>query len=169
MRKHPSTNATDVMQSVLRQLIDCCFIFSLLILGLGRHTDSLNHFSAPSFFFLNFALRLSVCMIRPQLDGNDMPGRALACSHKIKQFSFVFFFVFHFFFHPQAQPYVRGKRFDAAINCVGFTTAPIWSGIFVSFIIGLVLAIGINCIMEIKPPNRFENSRGKQLTFTIQE
>lgn len=65
--------------------------FSLRTPILGRHTRT--HwiiFLLPHFF--DFALRLSVCMIRPQLDGNDMPERALTHT---QQFSFVF----HFFIH----------------------------------------------------------------------
>lgn len=132
----------NVMQSRRRQLIDCFF-----------PTISAPHTltecrASNNFFILFVAYQLSLWMIWTNLK----------MTFHISLFSFL-----------QAQPYVRGKRFDAAINCVGFTTAPIWSGIFVSFIIGLVLAIGLNCILSIKPPNRFENSRGKQLTFTIQE
>lgn len=61
------------------------------------------------------------------------------------------------------------ERFGNAYDCVGFTTAPIWSGVLVSLFIAFIVAIGIVCIMDIKPPNRFESNRNKQLTFTIQE
>ncbi|GAB0087397.1 uncharacterized protein DMENIID0001_016940 [Sergentomyia squamirostris] len=70
----------------------------------------------------------------------------------------------------QIQPYlIEGKGFSDAYDCVGFMTAPIWSGLFVSFMVLFAMAIAINCILEIKPPNRFESNRNKQLTFTIQE
>lgn len=61
------------------------------------------------------------------------------------------------------------KSFGDAFDCIGFTTAPIWSGLFVSFIMLLGASIAICAILDIKPPNRFENNRNKQLTFTIQE
>lgn len=61
------------------------------------------------------------------------------------------------------------ERFGDAFDCIGFTTAPIWSGIFVTAIISFVLMIALLCILEIKPPNRFESSRNKQLTFTVQD
>lgn len=78
--------------------------------------------------------------------------------------------IFHFcHFSLQVQAGVNSKRFNDSYDCIGFTSAPIWSGVFVSFIICFVVAFGLNQIMEIKPPNRFENSRGKQLTFTISE
>lgn len=77
----------------------------------------------------------------------------------------------HNFFHIlQVQAVMNGKeKFGTVRDCVGFTSAPIWAGVLVSLFIAFVVAIGIIMIMDIKPPNRFESSRGKQLTFTIQE
>uniref|UniRef100_A0A6B2EJP3 Putative vacuolar h+-atpase v0 sector accessory subunit s1 ac45 n=1 Tax=Phlebotomus kandelakii TaxID=1109342 RepID=A0A6B2EJP3_9DIPT len=70
----------------------------------------------------------------------------------------------------QIQPYLNGRNvFYDAYDCVGFMSAPIWSGIAVSFLVLFGVAIAINAILEIKPPNRFESNRNKQLTFTIQE
>lgn len=60
-------------------------------------------------------------------------------------------------------------QFGDAYDCVGFTTAPIWSGIVVTSFISAIIMLGLLCILEIKPPNKFENNRGKQLTFTVQE
>lgn len=70
----------------------------------------------------------------------------------------------------QVQPLmVEQRQFSDAYDCVGFTTAPIWSGIFVSTIFLSVIMLALLCILEIKTPNKFESSRGKQLTFTVQE
>lgn len=75
-----------------------------------------------------------------------------------------------FLFSFQVQPKLNGaKSFAPAIDCVGFMTTPIWSGLFVSFILLVVLAISLTAILDIKTPSRFENSRSKQLTFTVQE
>lgn len=76
--------------------------------------------------------------------------------------------------HPllffQLQPKLNGdNKFGPAIDCVGFMSAPILSGLFVCFICLLVLGISLIAILDIKTPNRFENSRSKQLTFTVQE
>ncbi|XP_055385139.1 uncharacterized protein LOC129614516 [Condylostylus longicornis] len=60
-------------------------------------------------------------------------------------------------------------KFSDAYDCVDFTTVPIWSGIFVTALITGVTFIGILALMDIKTPNRFESSRSKQLTFTVQE
>lgn len=70
----------------------------------------------------------------------------------------------------QVQPWLNGaSEFGDVYDCVGFTTAPIWAGVLVSFFLGGILSIGILALMDIKTPNRFESSRSKQLTFTVQE
>ncbi|XP_055616185.1 uncharacterized protein LOC129762186 [Toxorhynchites rutilus septentrionalis] len=70
----------------------------------------------------------------------------------------------------QVQPTgLNGTRFGPAWDCIGFTTVPIWSGIFVTTIMAVALAVAICAILDIKPPNRFESRTGKQLTFTVQE
>lgn len=70
----------------------------------------------------------------------------------------------------QVQPYfTKNDTFGIAYDCVGFFTVPIWSGIFVTFILLFLLTIALTAIAEIKPPNRFESKSGAQLTFTVQE
>ncbi|XP_058057298.1 uncharacterized protein LOC131208532 [Anopheles bellator] len=70
----------------------------------------------------------------------------------------------------QVQPALEGKtKFSSAWDCIGFTTAPILSGIFVTSFMLIGLTIAIVAILNIKPPNRFESRTGKQLTFTVQE
>uniref|UniRef100_A0A182FQ40 Vacuolar H+ ATPase AC45 accessory subunit n=1 Tax=Anopheles albimanus TaxID=7167 RepID=A0A182FQ40_ANOAL len=70
----------------------------------------------------------------------------------------------------QVQPAMEGKtKFDSAWDCIGFTTAPILSGLFVTTIMLAGLTVAIIAILDIKPPNRFESRTGKQLTFTVQE
>lgn len=73
-------------------------------------------------------------------------------------------------FPLQVQPLMNGTtQFSKAYDCVGFMTAPILSGIFVSFLMAIVMTIAITAILDIKPPNRFENRSSKQLTFTVQD
>ena len=70
----------------------------------------------------------------------------------------------------KVQPWLNGaSEFGDVYDCVGFTTAPIWAGVLVSLFLGGILSIGIVALMDIKTPNRFESSRSKQLTFTVQE
>lgn len=74
-------------------------------------------------------------------------------------------------FSIQVQPYLEKDviKFSKAYDCVGIMTPAIVSGIFVTTILGIVLTIAITAILDIKPPNRFENRSSKQLTFTVQE
>jgi hypothetical protein len=70
----------------------------------------------------------------------------------------------------QVQPFLKGDhQFSDAYDCVGFFTAPILSGVFVTFIVMCALSLAITTIIDIKTPNRFENRSGKPLTFTVQE
>ena len=61
------------------------------------------------------------------------------------------------------------SKFSKAFDCIGFTSAPILAGVFVTFLVGIVMTIAITAILEIKPPNQFESRTGKQLTFTVTE
>lgn len=67
----------------------------------------------------------------------------------------------------QVQPKARSGRFSDAYNCVPFTTVPIWSGLFVSALLGLGLALGLSALASIKTMDKFENSKSKQLTITV--
>lgn len=70
----------------------------------------------------------------------------------------------------QIQPWMNGaESFSDAYHCVGFMTVPILSGLFVTTILLGLLFLAIMAIMDIKTPNKFETSRSKQLTFTVQE
>lgn len=74
----------------------------------------------------------------------------------------------------QAQPDIKTSNgthtaFGKVWDCVGILTPAIAAGIFVTFVIGIVLSIALSAIMDIKPPNKFETKSSKQLTFTVQE
>ncbi|TDG48405.1 hypothetical protein AWZ03_005150 [Drosophila navojoa] len=70
----------------------------------------------------------------------------------------------------QVQPWLNGrKEFGDVYDCVGFITSPILAGLLVTaFLLG-ILSLGITAMLSIHTPNRFESSRNKQLTFTVQE
>ncbi|XP_017778461.1 PREDICTED: uncharacterized protein LOC108564067 [Nicrophorus vespilloides] len=69
----------------------------------------------------------------------------------------------------QLQPNTKKGRFDDAYDCVSFTTAPIWSGIFVSSIMLVVLALALTALNNIKTMDKFDNSKTKQLSITVSE
>ncbi|XP_063389539.1 uncharacterized protein LOC134675251 [Cydia fagiglandana] len=70
----------------------------------------------------------------------------------------------------QMQPYMDStEEFADAFDCIGFTTAPIWSGLMVTAIMLLALGGSLCLILDIRTMDRFESSRGKQLTITVSE
>ncbi|XP_064552756.1 uncharacterized protein VhaAC45RP [Drosophila montana] len=70
----------------------------------------------------------------------------------------------------QVQPWLNGRtEFGDVYDCVGFISAPILAGLLVVFFLLGILSLGISAMLSIHTPNRFESSRNKQLTFTVQE
>ncbi|XP_052836223.1 uncharacterized protein LOC128252496 [Drosophila gunungcola] len=70
----------------------------------------------------------------------------------------------------QVQPWLNGRQeYGEVYDCVGFVTAPILAGLFVVTLLLGILGLGISAMLSMHTPNRFESSRSKQLTFTIQE
>lgn len=59
--------------------------------------------------------------------------------------------------------------FGDAYDCVGFTTAPIWSGLFVTFILALIMTFGLTFMMDIKTMDRFDDPKGKTITVNVNE
>ncbi|XP_066158009.1 V-type proton ATPase subunit S1 [Euwallacea fornicatus] len=75
----------------------------------------------------------------------------------------------------QVQPMFKGTyltqltKFDDPYNCVGFTTIPIWSGLFVTFILLLIMTFGLTMMMDIKTMDRFDDAKGKTITINTSE
>ena len=61
------------------------------------------------------------------------------------------------------------KKFDDAYDCVGFTTIPIWAGIFVTAILALIMIWGLTMIMDIRTMDRFDDPKGKTITISASE
>lgn len=58
------------------------------------------------------------------------------------------------------------ESFNDAYDCVGFVSHVILCGMLVTFMLLFILSIGISCIMDIKPIDRFDNPKGKTITVT---
>ncbi|XP_072402863.1 V-type proton ATPase subunit S1 [Diabrotica undecimpunctata] len=56
-------------------------------------------------------------------------------------------------------------KFGDAYDCVGFTTVPIWSGLFVTTILLIIMSIGITMMMDIRTMDRFDDAKGKTITI----
>lgn len=74
-----------------------------------------------------------------------------------------------FMFDMQIQIATKSKKFNDAYDCVPFTTGPIWSGLFVTFILAVGLIIALNAIGSIKTMDKFDNHKTKQLSITVFE
>jgi len=67
----------------------------------------------------------------------------------------------------QVQPdSVKGK-FSDAIDCVCLVTPPILSGLFVTFLLLIVLFLGLGMLDSIKTMDKFDNSKTKQLSINV--
>ncbi|KAF2895250.1 hypothetical protein ILUMI_10923 [Ignelater luminosus] len=72
-------------------------------------------------------------------------------------------------YEVQAQPDAFRHRFSDAYNCVPFTTGPLWSGLFVAFILIVGLIFGLVALDNIKTMDKFDNHKTKQLSITVSE
>lgn len=60
-------------------------------------------------------------------------------------------------------------EFGDSFNCVGFFTAPIWAGLFVTFILLAITFYGIMMMMDIRTMDRFDDPKGKTITINAAE
>ncbi|KAF5284780.1 hypothetical protein FQA39_LY04505 [Lamprigera yunnana] len=63
----------------------------------------------------------------------------------------------------------NNTQFGYAYDCVGFMSAPIWSGIFITFILILIMTCGLTMMMDIKTMDRFDDPKGKTITISAME
>ncbi|KAJ8934853.1 hypothetical protein NQ314_013124 [Rhamnusium bicolor] len=72
----------------------------------------------------------------------------------------------------QIQPFFGSvnisSKFSDAYDCVGFTSVPIWSGIFVTSILLLIMTFGIIMMMDIRTMDRFDDAKGKTITINAE-
>jgi V-type H+-transporting ATPase S1 subunit len=70
----------------------------------------------------------------------------------------------------QAQPYMdKSAAFGDAYSCVFFFTPPIWSGIFVTSILALIMIWGLVMMMDIRTMDQFDDPKGKTITVNVVE
>ena len=60
-------------------------------------------------------------------------------------------------------------KFGEVYDCVGFMSIPIWTGIFVTAILALIMIWGLIMIMDIRTMDRFDDPKGKTITISAQE
>ena len=72
----------------------------------------------------------------------------------------------------QVQLYTRlakDPKFNDAYDCIGFTTIPIWAGIFVTAILASIMIWALTMIIDIRTMDRFDDPKGKTITISAQE
>lgn len=69
----------------------------------------------------------------------------------------------------QVQIDSKDATFNDAYDCVGFTSIPIWTGIFVTSLLTLIMAWGLTMIMDIRTMDRFDDPKGKTITISAAE
>lgn len=69
----------------------------------------------------------------------------------------------------QVQVDSKDATFSDAYDCVGFTSIPIWTGIFVTALLALIMAWGLTMIMDIRTMDRFDDPKGKTITISATE
>ncbi|XP_063837120.1 V-type proton ATPase subunit S1 [Ostrinia nubilalis] len=78
------------------------------------------------------------------------------------------------FIDMKVQPFFKtlnasAMEFGDAFNCVGFFSVPIWSGLFVVFILLSITFYGIMMMMDIRTMDRFDDPKGKTITINASE
>jgi V-type H+-transporting ATPase S1 subunit len=63
----------------------------------------------------------------------------------------------------------KAKTFGDAYNCELFFTPPIWSGLFVTSILALIMMWGLVMIMDIRTMDQFDDPKGKTITISVSE
>lgn len=63
----------------------------------------------------------------------------------------------------------KNAVFSDAYDCVGFTSIPIWTGIFVTAILALIMIWALTMIMDIRTMDRFDDPKGKTITISSAE
>ncbi|XP_012535706.1 uncharacterized protein LOC105836283 [Monomorium pharaonis] len=69
----------------------------------------------------------------------------------------------------QVQADHKNATFGDAYDCVGFTSIPIWTGIFVTAILGLIMIWALIMIMDIHTMDKFDDPKGKTITISSTE
>ncbi|CAK1587601.1 unnamed protein product [Parnassius mnemosyne] len=78
------------------------------------------------------------------------------------------------FMDMKVQPFFKNTNesemvFGDSFNCVGFFSVPIWSGLFVVFILLAITFYGIMMMMDIRTMDRFDDPKGKTITINTSE
>lgn len=69
----------------------------------------------------------------------------------------------------QLQITTTGNFSNDIYDCRGFTSIPIWTGLFVTAILAMILMWGLTMIMDIRTMDRFDDPKGKTIAISAQD
>lgn len=78
----------------------------------------------------------------------------------------LYFFQIQLFFDKSGNE--TNPKFSDAYDCVGFTSIPIWSGLFITAILLMILTFGITMMMDIRTMDKFDDPKGKTITINAE-
>ena len=65
----------------------------------------------------------------------------------------------------QVQPFdTKNFTFNEAVDCVGWYTEPIWSGLIVALVLVGILTCGLAMIAQVTTMDRFDDPKGKTIS-----
>lgn len=69
----------------------------------------------------------------------------------------------------QVQPFykVNAEKFADPWHCTGFISGGIISGLFVTFMLIIIMSIGITWLLDIRTMDRFDDPKGKTITINV--
>ncbi|KAJ8671461.1 hypothetical protein QAD02_002720 [Eretmocerus hayati] len=59
--------------------------------------------------------------------------------------------------------------FGKVIDCTGFMSIPIWTGIFVTIILAVIVIWGLTMIVDIRTMDHFDDPKSKTIAISAQE
>lgn len=63
----------------------------------------------------------------------------------------------------QMQSFQTSDKFDGAWDCVGFFTVPIWCGLLITFLMVIIITMGMFMLSDIKTMDRFDDPKGQSI------
>ncbi|KAI8427066.1 hypothetical protein MSG28_014705 [Choristoneura fumiferana] len=133
------------------------------------------HFTQESGYWLFNSVTVNIMsgvdVLMPNQEVNAILGFSYRCAENVTFGNVNHTVVFR---DMKIQPFFEAgntstRVFGDSFNCVGFFSAPIWAGIFVTFVLLLIMAYGVMMMMDIRTMDRFDDPKGKTITINASE
>ncbi|XP_026489432.1 V-type proton ATPase subunit S1 [Vanessa tameamea] len=150
-------------------------------MNFGENSVTLNFLQKAGYWFFNSVTLKQTSPktlneeLAPDSDVYAIMGFSYRCGQSISFSSVNNTQTYNILFQDlKVQPFFRETsnttlEFGESLNCVGFFTVPIWSGLFVVFILLAITFYGIMMMMDIRTMDRFDDPKGKTITINTAE